>query len=99
MSQSALSDLERGDSILPRGDSLTGVASALKVSPSWLLSGTGTPVAPVVPSIEESELIAIFRDMAPGNKAALIAAARAMLESQPEPTAASPLKRKSPHKQ
>lgn len=96
--QSTLSDLERGDSKNPRGDSLVKIANALHVSQEWLITGEGLPVQPVVPNIDESELLAIYRDLGEANKTALLAAARAMLGTQPSPTAASPFKRQTKEK-
>lgn len=96
--QSTLSDLERGDSARPRGDSLTALANALKVSHEWLISGEGLPVQLVQPTIEESELLHLFREMTEPNKMALLAAARAMRETQPNTSAASPLRRHAKQK-
>lgn len=97
--QSTLSDLERGDTKQPRGDTLVSLAEALRVSHDWLMTGEGTPVQPVHPDIDESELLSIYRDLSETNRLGLLAAARAMLGSQPKPTAASPLKRAIKQKQ
>ena len=93
MSQSALSDLERGDTTVPRGDSLVGLAVALKVSHQWLMSGEGSPVELMQPDLDESELLQIYKDLSEPNRAALVGAAKAMLGTQPKPTRTSPLKR------
>ena len=93
MPQSTLSSIEHGDSQIPRGDRLAKLAAVLKVSPDWLIAGHGSPVPPVQPDIDESEVLQIYRDLTPANRGALIATARALLESQPTPTAASPLRR------
>lgn len=93
IAQSTLSDLERGDSARPRGDSLIRLAAALEVDHDWLMTGQGLPTQKVHPSIEEGHLLTMFRDLSEANRAALVATARALLDSQPEPTASSPLKR------
>jgi transcriptional regulator with XRE-family HTH domain len=91
--QGTLSDLERGDSALPRGDSLIRLASILKVSQDWLITGMGSPVQAVQPQLDESELLQIYKDLSETNKLALLATARALLGAQPMPTTASPHKR------
>jgi transcriptional regulator with XRE-family HTH domain len=91
--QSTLSDLERGDSKNPRGDTLVQIASVLKVDHDWLMTGEGMPQRKMQPDIEQSELLTIFISLNSGNKGALLAAARALLDSQPDPTSASPFKR------
>jgi transcriptional regulator with XRE-family HTH domain len=96
IAQSTLSDLERGDSKQPRGDSLVRLAAVLKVDQDWLITGEGLPVQRVQPNIDESELLHIYRDLADPNKQALLATARALLGTQPTPTAASPLTRDTP---
>lgn len=93
MPQSTLSSIEHGDSETPRGDHLLRLASVLKVSQDWLITGQGSPVPMVQPGIDESELLLIYRDLTDTSRAALIASARAMLGTQPKPTPASPLKR------
>jgi transcriptional regulator with XRE-family HTH domain len=93
---STLSDLERGDSKQPRGDTLVKLAAVLKVDQDWLITGEGLPVQRVQPNLDESELLHIYRDLADSNKQALLATARALLGTQPNPTAASPLNRDTP---
>ena len=93
MPQSTLSSLEHGDSLVPRGDHLARIASVLKVSHEWLLTGQGSPVASMQPAIDEAELLMVYRELTDASKAALIASAHAMRGSQPNPSAASPLKR------
>ncbi len=91
--QGTLSDLERGDSVQPRGDSLIRLASILKVSQDWLITGEGSPVQAVQPAIDESELLQVYRDLNEANRGALLATARALLGAQPVPTPAAPYKR------
>ena len=84
IAQSTLSDLERGDSVSPRGDSLVRLASVLEVDHEWLMTGQGHPTPKVKPDIDESHLLAMYRAMTEANRSALIATARALLDSQPE---------------
>ena len=93
MPQSTLSSIEHGDSKRPRGDHLARIASALNVSAEWLLGGVGSPARPIQPEMDESELLQIYHDLSEPHRSALMAAARALLQAQPKPTAASPLKR------
>ena len=81
--QSTLSDLERGDSQRPRGDTLVRLASILQVDQEWLMTGNGLPTQRVTPDLDEAHLLAMYRSMTDGNRAALIATAKALLDSQP----------------
>ena len=94
---STLSDLEHGGTKRPRGDTLVQIAAALRVDQDWLITGHGLPTRKVQPDIQESALLDVYAHLLPANRAALIAAARAMLDSQPKPTSASPFKRPKPH--
>lgn len=81
--QSTLSDLERGDSQRPRGDTLVRLAAILQVDQEWLMTGEGLPTPREAPGIDESHLLSMYRALNDSNRAALIAAARALLDSQP----------------
>jgi transcriptional regulator with XRE-family HTH domain len=91
--QSTLSDLERGDSKNPRGDTLVQIAAALHVDHDWLMTGEGLPQRKLQPDIDQSELLAIYTALTSGNRGALMATARALLDSQPTPHPASPYRR------
>jgi transcriptional regulator with XRE-family HTH domain len=93
IAQSTLSDLERGDSERPRGDSLVRLAAVLEVDHDWLMTGQGIPTPKMQPNIDEGHLLTMYRDLSEANRAALLATARALLDSQPDPTPSSPLKR------
>lgn len=82
--QSTLSDLERGDSNLPRGDTLVKIAAALKVDPESLMNREpGGQLRQV--DVDESDLVSMYRALSEQNRGALIATAKALLGSQPEP--------------
>jgi transcriptional regulator with XRE-family HTH domain len=93
IANSTLSDLERGDSARPRGDTLVRLAAVLEVDHDWLMTGHGLPTPKVQPDLDESQLLTLYRDLSEANRSALLATAQALLNSQPEPTAASPLRR------
>lgn len=83
ISQSALSDIEN-DVTTPKdvkAPTLAGLAKALGTNPGYLVSGKDTPVAPEVLTVEEAELVAIYRELARAGKGgALLGAGRGMLE-------------------
>lgn len=81
--QSTLSDLERGDSQRPRGDTLVRLAAILQADQEWLMTGEGLPTPKVTPDIDESHLLSMYRAMTPANRAVLVATAKALLDSQP----------------
>ena len=87
--QSTLSDLERGRSKSPRGDTLVKLAAALEVDPDSLMTGDPKQHKPQ-PDIEHAELLDIYLALTDSHRSALLAAARAMLGSQPEPPPPSP---------
>lgn len=62
--QGTLSDLERGRTEQPMGETLTGLCKALRTSARWLLTGKGTPeVATASISEQEERAIALARMM------------------------------------
>lgn len=83
MPQSTLSDIERGDIEMPGGDVLVRIAQALKVSPDALVADGEDPV-PALTTLDESELLAIYRVLTDASRGALLAAARAMQDAQPD---------------
>lgn len=52
--QGTLSDLERGRTEQPMGETLTGLCKALRTTPRWLLTGKGEPEVQTA-SISEQE--------------------------------------------
>ena len=62
--QGTLSDLERGRTEQPMGETLTGLCRALKTSPRWLLTGKGDPEVSTASITEQEErAIALARMM------------------------------------
>ena len=80
--QSTLSDLERGDSRRPRGDTLTGLAEALRVTPEHIISGEEPPLQARKPEDPDvAELMDLYKQLTRAHRAALLATARALVES------------------
>lgn len=82
--QSTISDIENGRIGIPGGEKLAKLARALRVHPDALVSAGGESVKSTQPSPEEADLLGIYSQLEPANRAALFAAARAMLNSQGE---------------
>lgn len=62
--QGTLSDLERGRTEQPMGETLTGLCKALRTTPRWLLTGKGDPeLTNVSVSEQEERAIAMARMM------------------------------------
>ena len=80
ISQGSISWIEKGETRLLRADTLLALAKALSVNVDFLRDGTATPVPPETLSLEESELIVLFREMPPIQQDALLAQARAIHE-------------------
>jgi len=80
--QASLSEIEHGHTKQPAGDTLLKIAKALETSPNWLQTGHGSPVLPVETTPDESEAIAIFRELNEAYKGAWLAAGRSLLDQQ-----------------
>lgn len=78
VSQSAVSDIESGDTKVILGPTMTALCAALRTNPDWLQFGKGTPAPSVATDIEEGELLTIYRALPPEHRAALMTTARAM---------------------
>jgi transcriptional regulator with XRE-family HTH domain len=70
ISQSGLSDLERGDNRLPSAETLHVMAEILKVTPAWIITGKNGELT--VPTDQEQELLTQFRELDDSKKAALM---------------------------
>lgn len=84
INQSTLSDIESGVSQphKVRAETLRNLAKALETNPNFLVTGADTPVAPQILTIEEAELVALYRELTKvGRGSALLGAARGMLET------------------
>jgi transcriptional regulator with XRE-family HTH domain len=92
--QSSLSDIETGETNAKdvKAPTLSALAKALGTNPGYLLTGKETPVEPQAVTVEESELLAIYRQLGPWQQASLIGAARGMIEATP-PTPSAHLHR------
>lgn len=88
--QASLSELETGESKRPRGDTLVRIAKALDVDPDWLITGVGRPTRATQTDDDQNELLLMWKDLTTPNRGALMAAARALLSSQPKPTKTLP---------
>jgi len=99
IAQSAISDLERGESAEMDASTLLGLTRALGVRPEWIMWGE----RPMRFNDEDAlRLLQQFGQLSDPNKAALLAAATALLRAQGEPPTLSgpgryPLLPKPPH--
>lgn len=95
VTQSAISDIERGDTTEMMGPTLSALCAALGTNPPWLLDGKGTPAAAIHADIDEGELLAVFRALPDNQRGALLTVARSMQAgSDPEPSHINPYPRK-----
>ncbi len=91
--QSSISDIEQNVTkpAEVKATTLSGLAKALGVNAGFLINGKDTPVEPTVLSVEESELVGVFRALTPKGKRVLLGAARGILaEDSPHPSRAKP---------
>jgi transcriptional regulator with XRE-family HTH domain len=79
IAQPSLSLLESGRSASPKGETLTELARVLRVSPRWLLTGRQEM------QDETPEILRIWQALGKSKKAALLAAGRALAETEDEP--------------
>lgn len=85
----SLSDIENGITKSLKADTILGLTKALECSSEWLNTGKGNPAAPApIKTIEESELLAVFKTLSHQNQSALLATARALLSTQEMPASA-----------
>lgn len=98
ITQPSLSDLERGESLVPRGSTLIRLAVALESNPHYIETGKGHPTPQTSVDFEESELLAVYRALNPGNQANLLSMARVLLDNQPgdKPSKTKPFTKKLP---
>lgn len=91
VTQSAISDIERGDTTAMMGPTLSALARALGTNTDWLLKGTGTPGASINADVSEGELLALYRALGEEDRAALLRVAKSMHKgSDPAPSAVDP---------
>lgn len=98
ISQPSLSDLERGESKVPRGSTLVRLATALESNPHYIETGKGHPTPQTSVDFEESELLAVYRALNPANRSSLLSMARVLLDNQPneKPSKTKPFTKKVP---
>ncbi len=78
VSQGAVSDIERGDTSVMMGPTLTAICRALATNPDWLLSGRGSPAPSPPASPDGSELLTIYAQLPDAQREALLTVARSM---------------------
>ena len=83
ITQGALSQIELGIVAAIKAETLVRLSAALQTNPAWIQTGRGSPVLEVVDDVDETEILAVSRALAPANRAAWLAAGRALLDSQP----------------
>ena len=94
ISQGALSDIETGATKEIMAPTLARIVEVFSVNPDWFLTGKKSPVKPEALSVDESELVAVFRELTHPHRTALLSTARALLDSQPgTPSRVSPYKK------
>ena len=77
--QSTISNIVTDSARKPSAGTLMLLATELRCSPTWLMTGEGDPFAWVpITHPEQVELIHAWLDMAPENRAALLGMARAL---------------------
>lgn len=82
LAQNTISDLERGDSKTMEASTLRALCAALVTTPGYVLDGieVGEQDASMM---EEAELLAIFRDLPPHSRTALLGSARLLKAAVP----------------
>lgn len=97
LTQGSLSAIERGDTRALKAETLLRLARALSVNHEWLQTGRETPVQPLVLSIEETELVALFRQLPESGRDEVLRHARAIHHMlAPKPSAVAPFRRVIP---
>lgn len=76
--QSTLSDLERGASAVPGGDTLTKLAAFFEVEAHWIVTGEGPKHTVSSRGDKETELLLYFRSLSHEGQAYLLSRAKAM---------------------
>lgn len=85
IAQPSLSQIETGDTRTLRGPTLLNLARVLEVNPSWILTGRDSPVEPQPLSVDESELLTLFRSLEGVDQDRLVSFARTMVHSTTTP--------------
>lgn len=98
LKQNTISDLERGDSLEMKAETLQALCKELVTTPSYILHGVKDGDAHEA-QLQEAELVAIFRELPPSAQSALVNSARLLREAMPTTSAAQPIIQKRKVKQ
>ena len=91
---SAINKLIKGDTKTLSGELLLALAAALGVSATWLDTGKGAATPHLQVSIEEHEILVLYRLLNEAHKQTLLSVGRTLLIAQREPiSAANPYKK------
>lgn len=89
ITQSSLSEIERGQTKYGSGPVLIRLAAALHVAPNWLSTGRGSPTEAPRSDPDSAEALHIYHALPPALRDAWMASGRALL-SQSGPSVAQP---------
>ncbi len=81
MSQSTLSEIERGESKLPNAENLKKIAEELKTTPSWIMYGKDGELT--YPTETESALLTKLRTLSAEQQLAIYAIIEGMVDRKP----------------
>lgn len=90
LKQNSISDLERGDTLEMKAETLQALCKELVTTQSYILHGVKDGEAHEA-QLQEAELTAIFRELPPSAQAALVNSARLLREAMPTTSAAQPI--------
>ena len=90
LKQNTISDLERGDSLEMKAETLQALCKELVTTPAYLLNGVKDGDAHEE-QLQEAELTAIFRELPAQAQMALVNSARLLREAIPTNSAAQPI--------
>lgn len=97
LKQNTISDLERGDSLEMKAETLQALCKELVTTPSYILHGVADGEAHEA-QLQEAELVALFRELPAQAQAALVNSARLLREAIPTNSAAQPIIQKRRNK-
>lgn len=80
LSQATVANIERGKTTGGLALTIAKIASALNVDPEWLRTGKGQPIN--LQSDTETDLLTVFRQLSPSNRAVAIGMLKVMAASQ-----------------
>lgn len=92
VTQGALSQIELGTVHSVKAETLVRLAGKLAANPQWIQTGQGSPIANELNSVEESEVLAVYRALTTPHRGAWLATGRALLEAQGVTSPAQPFR-------